>query len=287
MVQEMHAVLVKSGPEAEVLQVDMIQDAAFPRQQLDVAAYSLSSPTSGPFVQNGERLPRASLYTLSDLPYVTSEAKAHLGPGPGERSMQGVVRVSSSKNLPVVEKELRQNGSASHGNLSVATSKLNDQRRAFGAKEYKAFVQRHPQPKRFPKPSLLTPAILKPVTPTSQELKACIPYIFRSTAEGKQQTQELRNEINRWTEGFSRFINHKAPPREKDECFLMLLGALNEAVENSSRGTRQLFYETSDSSGFATALDQVQTISKSVRVMKEIEEFEDAKEEWEKQERVR
>jgi hypothetical protein len=34
-------------------------------------------------------------------------------------------------------------------------------------------------------------------------------------------------------------------------------------------------------------LDQVQTISKSVRVMKEIEEFEDAKEEWEKQERVR
>jgi hypothetical protein len=67
----------------------------------------------------------------------------------------------------------------------------------------------------------------------------------------------------------------------------MLLGALNEAVENSSRGMRQLFYETSDSSGFATALDQVQTISKSVRVMKEIEEFEDAKEEWEKQERVR
>lgn len=126
MVQEMHVVLVKSGPEAEVLQVDMIQDAAFPRQQLDVAAYSLSSPTSGPFVQNGERLPRASLYTLSDLPYVTSEAKAHLGPGPGERSMQGVVRVSSSKNLPVAEKELRQNGSASHGNLSVATSKLND-----------------------------------------------------------------------------------------------------------------------------------------------------------------
>lgn len=123
--------------------------------------------------------------------------------------------------------------------------------------------------------------------PTSQELQACIPYIFQSTAEGKQQTQQLKNEINRWTEGFSHFINHKAPPREKDECFLMLLGALNEAVEDSSRGTRQLFYETSDSSGFATALDQVQTISKSVRVMKEIEEFEDAKEEWEKQERVR
>ncbi|CAN9271246.1 unnamed protein product [Alternaria alternata] len=288
MVQEMHAVLVKSSLEAEVLQVDMIQDAAFPRQQLGIAAYSLSSPTSGPLVEDGERMPRASLYTLSNLPYATSEAKARLEPSPGERSMQGIVRVSSSKSLPIAEYELCQDSSASHGNLSVATSKLNDQRRAFGAKEYEAFVQRHPQPKKTPRPSLLTPTILIPVSPTSQELQACIPYIFRSTVEGKQQMVELKNEIGQWTEQFSRFvIQNEAPPREKDECFLTLLRALNEAVENSSRGTRQLFYETSDSSGFATALDQVQNISKSVRVMKEIEEFEDAKEEWEKQERVR
>ncbi|CAN9316016.1 unnamed protein product [Alternaria alternata] len=183
---------------------------------------------------------------------------------------------------PTGESELCKQGLPGHNELPVATVKLNNERRAFGAKEYEAFIRRYAQPKRVPKPSFLTS-----IMPTSQELQACIPYIFQSTAEGKQQTQELRDEINRWTEGFSRFINHKAPPREKDECFLMLLGALNEAVENSSRGMRQLFYETSDSSGFATALDQVQTISKSVRVMKEIEEFEDAKEEWEKQERVR
>lgn len=96
------------------------------------------------------------------------------------------------------------------------------------------------------------------------------------------------NEISGWTHEFSRFVNDKeATQTDRDGCVLTLLGTLNEAVDGSSGRMRELFYETSDSSGFAAALDQAQTVAMSVRVMKGIEEFEDAKEEWEECERSR
>lgn len=286
MVQEIHTILTRPTTGTEVVEIATMQGTALTCKQFCTTAYSPSGSSvfksSGPVARHGRSLPSVSMYAVSDLPYTTSTAKAYVGAVSEGVSTQGAVYAMPAKSYPTDESEFCKEDLPGDSELSVATVKLNNERRAFGAKEYQAFLRQHAQPKRVPKPSFLTS-----IMPTSQELQACIPYIFQSTAEGKQQTQQLKNEINRWTEGFSHFINHKAPPREKDECFLMLLGALNEAVEDSSRGTRQLFYETSDSSGFATALDQVQTISKSVRVMKEIEEFEDAKEEWEKQERVR
>ncbi|KAF7672366.1 hypothetical protein GT037_009397 [Alternaria burnsii] len=286
MVQEIHAILTRPTPVTEVVEMATIQGTALSCKQLCTDTCSPSGlsvfESSGPVAKQGRNLPSVAMYAVSDLPYTTSTAKAYVGAVSKGDSTQGAVHATSWKSQATDESEFCKEDLQGHSELSVATVKLNNERRAFGAKEYQAFLRQHAQLKRVPKPSFLTG-----IMPTSQELQACIPYIFQSTVEGKQQTQELRNEIDRWTEGFSRFVNHKAPPREKDECFLMLLGALNEAVENSSRGTRQLFYEISDSSGFATALDQVQTTSKSVRVMKEIEEFEDAKEEWEKQERVR
>lgn len=286
MVQEIHAILTRSTPDTETIEMPSTQGVTLPRKQLGTVAYSPSNSSVGKsfgtIAEHGRILPSMRMYAISSLPYTASEAKAYGGDVSEGVSTQGAVYATSWKSQPTGESELCKQDLPGHNELPVATVELNNERRCFGAKEYEAFIRRYAQPKRVPKPSFLTS-----IMPTSQELQACIPYIFQSTVEGKQQMQELRNEINRWTKGFSRFISHKASPREKDECFLMLLGALNEAVENSSRGTRQLFYETSDSSGFATALDQVQTISKSVRVMKEIEEFEDAKEECEKQERVR
>lgn len=286
MVQEIHAILTRPAPETEVIEMATIQGTALPCKQLCTTAYSPSGSSVfksfSPAAEYGRSLPSVGMYAMSDLPYTMSTAKAHVGAVSERMSTQRAVYATPEKRQPTDESEFCKEDLPGDSELSVATVKLNNERRAFGAKEYQAFLRQYTQPKRVQKPSFLTS-----IMPTSQELQACIPYIFQSMAEGKQQTQQLKNEINRWTEGFSRFVNHKAPPLEKDEYFLMLLGALNEAVENSPRGTRQLFYETSDSSGFATALDQVQTISKSVRVMKEIEEFEDAKEEWEKQERVR
>ena len=43
---------------------------------------------------------------------------------------------------------------------------------------------------------------------------------------------------------------------------------------------KRLFYQSAEYAGIHGVLDKLQTVSKSVRVMKEIEEFEDVKEEW-------
>jgi hypothetical protein len=259
MMQEMHAILTKPSDKAEELQIHTMRDAYLPHKQRSIAAYSLSDSafgeSSGPHADHGTRLPLISLYATSVLPHRKSQVRTTI-PAPRESS-------TSSRNLL---------------ELPVATVALNNERRAFGAKEYEAFKQRHAQPKRVSKPSFLTS-----VPPTSQELQACIPHIFQSTAEGKQQTQELKNEISRWTQEFSRFVHDdNATQKVRDECILTLLEALDEAVDSSTGRMRQLFYETSDLAGFTDTLNQVETVSKSVRVVKAIEDFHDAKEEWEK-----
>ncbi|KAI4658882.1 uncharacterized protein J4E79_006642 [Alternaria viburni] len=225
-----------------------------------IAAYSWSDSvfgeSYGPNAESVGSAPSVSLHATSDLPRRTHNRRA----------------VDSISNQPSTSLE-------DHIKLPTATVALNNERRAFGAKEFEAFKQQHTRPNEVPKPSLL-----KSVAPTSQDLQACIPHIFRSTAEGKQQTQELKNEMTRWTHEFSRFVNDgNATQKSRDESVLTLLGVLNEAIDSSSGKMRQLFYETSDSAGFTSVLNQVETMSKSVRVMKEIEEFQDAKEEWSEQ----
>ena len=250
--------LIESTAKAQKIQIDAIQDAGSFHKQSSIAAYPLNGSTygqsSGLNAKYGRKTPSVSLYATSGFPHKALKARVVV-PAPTEPS-------TSLRN---------------HSELTTATVNLNNERRAFGAKEYETFKQHYSQQKKAAKPSLLTMP-----TPTSQELQACIPYILRSEIEGKQQTRELENEISRWTQEFSRFINdNKATPTDRDECVLTLLGALNEAIDNSTPRMRQLFYETSGSAGFADALNQVKTVSKAVRVKKEIEEFEDTKEEWE------
>jgi hypothetical protein len=281
MVQEMHAILVKPSPKAEDIQKAMMKGTTSPHDQLDITAYTMSGSVSGesfgPIEKHGRGLSSMRMYAMSALPYRTPKTIANTDDTAGEALLKRAMDVRSWKGQPTAESEYPRKHSTGDRELPTATVELNNERRAFGAKEYEAFRQRYAQPAKVSKPSFLTSA-----TPTGRELQACIPHIFRSTADGKQQTQERRNEIDRWTHEFARFVKDgSTTQRVKDECALALLGALNEAVESSSGRMRQLFYEASDSAGFAAALNQVESSSKSVRVMKEIEEFQDAKEEWE------
>jgi len=220
--------------------------------------------------------PLMSLYAMSDLTPIPPKTNTHVRLNPGAVTMRKVGGTTSWKGQATAESAFHHEGLTGRVELPVATVQLNNERRAFGAREFETFKQRHAQPAKVPKPTFLSS-----VTPTSQDLQACIPHIFRSTADGKQQTQELKDEISRWTREFSRFVSDgNVAQRLEDESILALLGALNEVVDSSTGKARQLFYETSDSAGFTSALNQVETMSKSVRVMKEIEEFQDAKEEW-------
>jgi hypothetical protein len=199
----------------------------------------------------------------------------------GEPARRGMFTTRSTetsfqKRQDMLQVQNEASGITGHRELSSETTDLNARRRAWSAQEYEAFRQRHSAPKKVKKPSFLTPA-----TPTIQELHDCIPFIFASLPEGKQQTGELKSEIERWTQGLSLLVKDTTSDAEYDVGLLELLKTLNHAVESSVKSTRQLFYEVSGTAGLLTTLDQVLETSKSVRVMKEIEDFQDAKEEWE------
>jgi len=280
MVEEIHAILTKSPARAQESQMATAHSAEPPHDQLDVAAYSFKGSSigesSGPMEKHGRGLPSVSMYAMSALPHRTPTTDRYIRPPSTTVSVRGVGGVTSWEHQSSAESAPRHGGLIRHVELPAATVALNNKRRAFGAREYEAFKQRYAKPENLSKPSFLTS-----VTPSSQDLQACIPHIFQSTAEGKQQTQELKNEMTRWTHEFSGFvIDRNATHKSRDESVLTLLGVLNEAIDSSSEKMRKLFYETSDSAGFTSVLNQVETTSKSVRVMKEIEEFQDAKEEW-------
>ncbi|XP_014558716.1 hypothetical protein COCVIDRAFT_93769 [Bipolaris victoriae FI3] len=178
------------------------------------------------------------------------------------------------QHAPEIQNEL--SSAVGQTNLPSETIDLNARRHAFGEEEYEAFRQRHPIEEKVKKPSFLTPA-----TPTIQDLYDGTIYLFSSLPEGKQQTDELKFATQRWTQGLSLLIKNTTSDAESDDGFLHLLQMLNRTVEGSAKSVRKLFYEVSGSAGLLGALDQILATSKSVRVMKEIEDFQDAKEEWE------
>jgi len=283
MMQDMHAVLIKPTPNQEEVQMEAMPTPGSAYNELNVIAGSLSGSSigesSGPTQKHGIGLPSVSMYAMSGLPHRAPETDAHIRPTSTRVSVRGFGGVPSPKDHSTAESTFRHERLIGHVELPAATVQLNNERRAFGVKEYKAFKKLHTQPTKVSKPSFLTS-----VVPTIEELQDCIPHIFRSTTDGKQQTQELKNEVIRWTHELSHFVNDtKATQAYKDGHVLTLLGALNEAVDSSTGKSRQLFYDTSDSAGFAAVLDRIATVSKSVRVMKEIEEFQDVKDEWSEQ----
>jgi hypothetical protein len=184
----------------------------------------------------------------------------------------------TSQNIPDTPHNISDALLRNIGNvLSSKTISLNNTRHAIGGQEYEAFVKRHHQPTQHTNATKFN--FLATPTPSIQELQACIPYIFHSVPESTRQTQERKEEIKRWAQDFSHIV--ESTTRKQDENMLTFLTILNEAVENSSNRALKLFYSSTDSMGFAEALDRLQSVSKSVRVMKEIEEFQDARKEWE------
>lgn len=59
-----------------------------------------------------------------------------------------------------------------------------------------------------------------------------------------------------------------------------LIVALNDSIEKSNDVMKRHFYQATERAGFDGVLGKLQTVSRSVRAMKEIEEFQDARDEW-------
>lgn len=219
----------------------------------------------------GSNTPFVAAYSLGPSPLLGQLDSAADGPG-----LVSTVGTSASLAVPLASyEEPAREINSTNSAVDKKLSELNARRHAFGAKEFEAFNKRHPPAKKMSKPSFLQSA-----TPNIKELHECIPHIFRSQPEGKLQVEELKRKIQQWTDGFCLLVENEMLGADSDAEFLAILRTLNENVETPNQRVRQLFYEVSDSVGLPAALDQVLTASKSVRVMKEIEDFQDTKEEW-------
>ena len=178
--------------------------------------------------------------------------------------------------------------------LPPALVLLNEERQSTGSKEFKEYQQKqkHHPPKPPCKPSFLTLEIS-----SVPQLQRCLAFIFRPfpPAAPRQATvnrEERKKEIVRWTQGLDHLLGFwiaeslLSPPNSKEakqakwnEVVDLLIG-LNAVIEESDDKMKRVFYKGAEQAGFGEVLNKLQTVSKSVRGMKEIEEFEDVREEW-------
>jgi hypothetical protein len=155
---------------------------------------------------------------------------------------------------------------------------LNNLRAATGAKELAEYQKKHSQPKPPAKPLFLETSV-----PGIETLKDGLKYILRPLpAEGGTRhsinSQEREKDINKWFSAFREYAKQTNSNNSLKE--LDLLVELNEMLDKSDWKLRKQFYKISEETQFLEALNLVQKRSKSVRIMKEIEEFEDAREEF-------
>jgi len=164
---------------------------------------------------------------------------------------------------------------------------LNKKRQAFGEKEFESFGKLHskmlskPEPRAsrnmdFSRNQKRTPTLPKPdwfkeTAPTLHQLHHGLQYIFQLDLESDSHLRY----VNRWMEAFCRLVEGS-----HNDGIITLLIELNEAINSSNESFRCRFYQVVDKTSFKDVLDELQNISKSVRVMKAVEEFQDAKEEW-------
>ncbi|KAF2021492.1 hypothetical protein BU24DRAFT_21569 [Aaosphaeria arxii CBS 175.79] len=154
---------------------------------------------------------------------------------------------------------------------------LNQLRQVVAKKETEAFKKKHT---KVAKPSFLTVA-----APSIPQLNSGLQYLFQPASEirtGRNKADaEWDHDVLRWMEGFNQFVRGGA----KDPVVIDLLVALNKAMEQCSSRRKAMFYGAADRVDFMDHLDTLQDNTKSVRVMKEIEEFQDVRDDWEDERR--
>lgn len=176
--------------------------------------------------------------------------------------------------------------------LPAAIVLLNERRQSTGAKAFKDFQEKYHPPKPPSEPSFLTLEI-----PTVSQLLDGLDYIFRpfppaTTRQTVANRDERKREILRWTEVLDHLLNSwvsesisspsasKEARQAKGNEMVDLLVHLNGLVDESDDRMKRVFYQGTEQGEIDGVLDKLQSVSRSVRGMKEVEEFEDVREEW-------
>lgn len=176
--------------------------------------------------------------------------------------------------------------------LPDAIVKLNLSRQSTGSAAFQEYhIKRH-EPKPPQKPSFLSLEI-----PTVSQLRDGLHYIFRplpqiKPSQANHSRDERKKEFVRWTHGLDHLLDSwtsesassSSGPKEAKQArqneMVDLLVDLNVSIEKSNDNMKRLFYQGTEQAGVDGVLGKLQTGSKLVRVMKAIEEFEEARDEW-------
>lgn len=101
---------------------------------------------------------------------------------------------------------------------------------------------------------------------------------------------EKKRDVITWVHELDHFLDAcgfssdgQNPSHMSSSDLVDLLICLNEWIESSSGALRSIFYQAAEQAGLDRVFEKLQRISKSVRCAKEIEEYEDVREEWEDQ----
>jgi hypothetical protein len=177
--------------------------------------------------------------------------------------------------------------------LPVAIVKLNIRRQSASSKAFEEYQKNCFEPKPPCKLSFLSLEI-----PTVPQLRHGLTYIFRpfpqSTAAGQESLNrdERRKEIVRWIQGLDHLLDawisgtmsshsaHKEAIQDEQNEMVDLLIGLNGSIETSDDDMKRLFYQGTEQAGIDRVLDRFCMVLGSVRAMKEVEEFEDVRDEW-------
>jgi hypothetical protein len=176
--------------------------------------------------------------------------------------------------------------------LPAAIVLLNERRQSTGAKGFKDFQEKYHPPKPPSKPSFLTLEI-----PTVPQLLDGLDYIFRPSPPATiRQTvanrDERKREILRWTEALDHLLNSwvsesisspsasKEAKQARGNDMVDLLVRLNRLIDESDDKMKRVFYQGTAQGEIDGVLDKLQRVLKSVRGMKEVEEFEGERGEW-------
>jgi hypothetical protein len=202
----------------------------------------------------------------------------------------------------VLSKEIPSTGSTASSYASFKSKltrelpaeilKMNVRRQSSGLKAFQAYKE-----KRFPPKATFKPSFLALEMTTITQLCAGLNYLFRSFAQTRARQASLdrddrKNEMVRWTQKLEHSLNSltsestpsptlskEAIHANRNEMVDLLVG-LNASIEKSDDKMRRLFYQGTEQAEIDRVLHKLQTVSKSVRAMKEVEEFKDAREEW-------
>jgi hypothetical protein len=181
--------------------------------------------------------------------------------------------------------------------LPLRLQAINKARQITGSNEFQKFRAKYKAAEPPPRPSFLNHKV-----PSLQELRQGIDYVFRpdhtSPTAGLKCTdaeEERKKEIIIWKNGLSHFLGYWISPlteplgnrqelntnqESTPNNLVELLVHLNHSIESSDNKTKRVFYEAIAHSRFDQTLEKLCTVTKSVRCMKEIEEFEDVRDEW-------